>query len=132
MLMKLFKNILFPVFFIFCGVSHLNTSVINNYLSFENLQKNTKNLQSKISNQNKIFTLFEYIDIDSEEDNTNGNDIKADKDNKNLFQNFNFHSSQNYICRFNHKTVYKNSYTFFPSLCVKSNRIYILNSVLRI
>ena len=88
--------------------------------------------KEKINNDSQIINLIEDLDIDSEEDNNNGNNIKSNKDNKYLFQNFNFYSSQNLICRFNHKTVYKYSYTFFPSLCGKSNPIYILNSVFRI
>lgn len=88
--------------------------------------------KGKINNESQIINLIEDLDIDSEEDNPNGNNLKSNKDNKYLFQHFHFHSFQNLNCRFNYKTVYTNSYTFFLSLFGKSNPIYILNSVLRI
>ena len=88
--------------------------------------------KGKINNESQIINLIEDLDIYSEEDNAQGNNLKSNKDNKYLFQNFNFHSSQNLSCHFNYKTVYTNSYTFIPSLYGKSNPIYILNGVLRI
>lgn len=88
--------------------------------------------KGKISNESQIINLIEDLDIDSEEDNSEVNNFKSSKDNKSLFQKFGFISTQNLNCLFNYKTVRRNSYTYFSSLCGNSNPIYILNSVLRI
>jgi hypothetical protein len=88
--------------------------------------------KGKISNESQIINLIEDLDIDSEEDNSEVNNFKSSKDNKSLFQNFGFLSTQNLNCLFNYKTVGSNSYIYFSSLCGNSNPIYILNRVLRI
>ena len=76
--------------------------------------------------------LIEDLDIDSEEDNSNDNDLKSGSRNKFLFQNFGFLSNQNLNCLFNHKAVSNNYYTYFPSLCGNSGPIYIFIRDLRI
>lgn len=88
--------------------------------------------KGKITNESQIINLIEDLEIDSEEDNSNDNDLKSVSGNKYLFQNFGFLSNQNLNCLFNHNAVSNNYYTYFPSLCGNSGPIYIFIRDLRI
>lgn len=88
--------------------------------------------KGKINHESQIINLIEDLDIDSEEDNTNDNDLKSSSRDKYLFQNFGFLSNQNLNFHFNLRAVSNNYHTYFPSFCGNSSPIYIFIRDLRI
>jgi hypothetical protein len=130
--MKIIVTIITILLLLLCNWTQAIVPINQNNVSLVKVVDFNHITKGKLNNESQIINLIEDLDIDSEEDNANDNDLKSASDNKYLFQNFGLLSSQKLNCLFNYKAVSNNYYTYFPSLCGNSNPIYIFLKDLRI
>jgi hypothetical protein len=89
-------------------------------------------VRDKSNSDNQIINLIEDLDIDSEEDFNNGNDLKSNKDQKHLFQNCGFLPARSLNNFFAPQIGDKTGQKYYSILFKNANPIYILNRNLRI